>query len=197
VCGVLDARTTGRGQVVDAAMVDGVAQLATLFFSFAAAGSWGPPGTNMLDSGAHFYEVYETADGRYMAVGAMEPQFYAELLRLLGIPSDEAPQWERERWPELKQRFASVFRSRTREAWTEVFELADACTTPVLSFEEATMHPHNVARGTFVEKDGALLPTAAPRFGASSDSHVPEVDAEALATAWGLKEAEIAALNPS
>jgi len=197
VCAVLDARTTGRGQVVDAAMVDGVAQLATPFYGFAAAGSLGPPGTNFLDSGAHFYEVYETADGGHMAVGAIEPQFYGALLRILDIPDSEAPQWDRQRWPELKRRFSAVFRTRTRDEWTAVFELADACTTPVLSLEEATVHPHNVARRTFVERDGAMLPSAAPRFGTSSDDRTPAVDTQALASTWGLDEAELAALDPS
>jgi len=197
VCGVLDARNTGRGQVVDAAMVDGVAQLATLFFGFSSAGSWGPPGTNILDSGAHFYEVYETSDGGYMAVGAIEPQFYAALLEILEIPPGEAPQWDKQRWPELKKRFAAVFRSRTRGEWSEVFEFADACTTPVLSFEEATTHPHNVARRTFVEQGGAMLPSAAPRFDRSSDGPIGELASTALAATWGLDDAEIAALEPA
>ena len=195
VCGVLDARTSGRGRVVDAAMVDGVAQLATLFYGFAAAGSWGPPGTNVLDSGAHFYEVYETADGGHMAVGAIEPQFYAALLQILDIPAGEAPQWDKQVWPELKERFAAVFRTRTRDEWSEVFELADACTTPVLSLEEATRHPHNLARGTFVDHGEAKLPSAAPRFGGSSNGRSREVDVETLAASWGLDDAEMAALE--
>jgi len=185
VCGLLEARRSGRGQVVDAAMVDGVAQLATLFFGFHAAGTWGEPGTNALDSGAPFYEVYETADGGFMAVGAIEPQFYAVLLRLLEIPPAEAPQWDRKAWPALKARFAEVFGSRTRAAWTAVFEAADACTTPVLSLQEAIDHPHPAARGTFRRQAGPDLPQPAPRFSRALP-HVraqPE-DPAAVLAAW-------------
>jgi alpha-methylacyl-CoA racemase len=134
VCGILEARTSGRGQVVDAAMVDGTAVLSTLFHAFRAAGMWNEePGTNLLDSGAHFYEVYETADGGHVAVGALEPQFYAELLRLLELEPADFPQWDRSRWPQFKQRFADVFAARTREEWARRLEAAEACATPVLA----------------------------------------------------------------
>jgi len=185
VCGILEARRSGQGQVVDAAMVDGVAQLATLFFGFQAAGTWGPPGTNVLDSGAHFYDVYETTDGGHMAVGAIEPQFYAELLRILGIDSGDAPQWDRDRWPELKQRFAAIFASRSRDEWTAVFEHADACTTPVLSLAEAVEHSHNVARRTFEQRGSAALPVPAPRFSRTA-SGCP--DTAAILAHWGIAE---------
>ena len=165
VCGILEARSSGEGQVIDAAMVDGAAVLSAVFHGLVSDGSWtDEPGTNVLDSGAHFYEVYETADGGHMAVGSIEPQFYAETLRLLEVDPDEAPQWERERWPELKERFAEIFRGRTLQEWTEVFDGTETCVTPVLGLREATSHPHNVARETFVESDGVLQPAPAPRL---------------------------------
>lgn len=165
VCGILEARSSGRGQVVDAAMVDGVALLSSLIHGLRAAGQWNDePGTNLLDSGAHFYEVYETADGGFIAVGALEPQFYAELLRVLEIDPAEAPQWDRARWPELKERFAAVFKQRTRAEWARVLERAEACATPVLSLREAPAHEHNRHRGTFIERGGIVQPAPAPRF---------------------------------
>src|SRR3954471_3375966 len=165
VCAVLEARRSGRGQVVDAAMVDGASLLATLIHGMHAGGMWSEePGTNLLDSGAHFYEVYETSDGGHMAVGAIEPQFYAELLRLLELDPEDFPQFDRDRWPEFKERFAEIFRTRTRDAWAEIFEPAEACTTPVLGLFEAERHPHNVARNGFVQHDGMKVPTPAPRF---------------------------------
>ena len=188
VSAVLHARGSGRGQVVDAAMVEGASQLATLIHGLHAGGVWSDePGTNMLDSGAHFYNVYATSDGRHLAVGAIEPQFYAELLRLLELPAEELPQWDRERWPEFKARLADVFRTRTRADWTEIFEHADACVTPVLGLFEASRHPHNVARGAFTELDGATVPAPAPRFGATPAGPAPSVaisPAEALER-WG------------
>jgi alpha-methylacyl-CoA racemase len=186
---VLHARGSGHGQVVDAAMVEGASQLATLIHGLHAGGAWSDePGTNMLDSGAHFYEVYETADGGYMSVGALEPQFYAELLRLLDLPAAELPQWDRSHWPEFKARLAEVFRARTRAEWTEIFEHADACVTPVLGLFEAPNHPHNVARGGFTELDSATVPAPAPRFGGTPARTAPSValsPAEALER-WGL-----------
>jgi alpha-methylacyl-CoA racemase len=165
VCGILEARTSGSGQVVDSAMVDGTAVLSTIFHAFRGAGMWSDePGTNVLDSGAPFYEVYETADGGHVAVGALEPQFYAELLRLLELDPDEFPQSDRARWPELKQRFAEVFVTRTRDEWAQLLEPAEACATPVLALHEAPAHRHNAARGTFVEVDGCIQPAPAPRF---------------------------------
>ena len=193
VCGIIEARSSGKGQVVDAAMVDGSALLTTIFHGLRAMGVWNDePGTNILDSGAHFYEVYETSDGGHIAVGALEPQFYAELLSLIGVDPNDAPQWNTERWPELKERFAEIFRSRTRAEWEAVLESADACATPVLGLAEAPKHPHNIARGTFLEHDGVLQPRPAPRFSRTP----PEIaeatasEAEALA-AWGLSEAEL------
>jgi alpha-methylacyl-CoA racemase len=184
VSAVLHARGSGHGQVVDAAMVEGASQLATLIHGLHAGGVWSDEaGTNMLDSGAHFYEVYETADGGFMSVGAIEPQFYGELLRLLDLPAEELPQWDRERWPEFKARLADVFRARTRDEWTGIFEHAEACVTPVLGLFEAPRHPHNIARGGFTELDGATVPAPAPRFGGTPTGPAPSAavsPAEAL-----------------
>ena len=164
-CGIIEARQSGTGQVVDAAMVDGVAVLNTLLYGLRALGMWEDvPGTNMLDSGAPWYEVYETSDGGFVALGALEPQFYAELLRLLEIPMEEMPQWDRSRWPEFKERIASVIATRTRDEWAAILEPAEACATAVYAMHDAPQHPHNVARKNFVERDGILQPSPAPRF---------------------------------
>jgi alpha-methylacyl-CoA racemase len=192
VCGLLEARSSGQGQVVDAAMVDGAAVLMSIFYSLRANGIWrDEPGTNVLDSGAHFYEVYETSDGGHIAVGAIEPQFYAELLRLLELDPGELPQWEMARWPEFKQRFTSIFATRTRDEWAAILEPAEACATPVLTLAEAPVHPHTAARETFIERDGVVQPAPAPRFSRT----VPEISdppepADALA-AWGLTDDQI------
>jgi alpha-methylacyl-CoA racemase len=193
---VYEARSSGQGQVVDAAMVDGSALLATVVHGLRATGHWdGAPGSNLLDSGAHFYEVYATADGGHIAVGAIEPQFYAELLRLMELDPAEAPQWDRGRWPELKQRFAEVFLSRTRDDWAKVLETADACATPVLGLDEGPHHPHNVARRTFVEADGILQPAPAPRFSRTPAAITDPCTSDETLSAWGLADAEIAALR--
>jgi alpha-methylacyl-CoA racemase len=162
---IIEARVSGQGQVVDAAMVEGSALLSTAIHGLSAVGQWSAEaGTNVIDSGAHFYEVYETSDGGHVAVGAIEPQFYAELLRLIELEPGEAPQWDRSRWPELKERFAAVFSTRTRDEWAAVLEPAEACATAVLGLHEAPNHPQNVARGSFVEIDGITQPAPAPRF---------------------------------
>jgi alpha-methylacyl-CoA racemase len=197
VCAILEARTSGRGQVVDAAMVDGTAVLSTLIHAMRGAGVWSDePGTNLLDSGAHFYEVYETADGGHVAVGALEPPFYAELLRLLELDAADHPQWDRARWPELKERFAAVFATRTRAEWAARLESADACATAVLGLGEAPQHPHNVARGTFAEVDGRVQPAPAPRFSRTPGAiSRPVADPEAALAAWGLDPADLGRLR--
>jgi len=196
ICALLEARSSGQGQVIDAAMVDGSALLATATYAMRAARMWdGEPGTNSIDSGSHWYETYETADGEHIAVGALEPQFYAELMRLVGL---DEPQWERARWPELKERLAAVFRTRTRAEWMDILEGSDACATPVLSLEEAPAHPHNVARGTFVEVDGVVQPAPAPRFSRTPGAIRPRPsDAEAAnaLAGWGLEASEIERLR--
>ncbi|MBW8485420.1 CaiB/BaiF CoA transferase family protein [Actinomadura parmotrematis] len=164
---LLESKTSGRGQVVDAAIVDGTAHLSTFIHGFLAGGMWRDErGVNMLDSGAPWYDVYETADGKHVAVGAIEPQFYAELLRGLELDGDESlpAQHEQARWPELRERFAAAFKARTRDEWAEAFLPGDACVAPVLSLEEAAAHPYNTEREVFVEAAGHRQPAPAPRF---------------------------------
>jgi alpha-methylacyl-CoA racemase len=166
--GLLEAQRSGEGQVVDAAMVDGAAVLSTMFWALRAMGAHRDErGTNMLDTGAHFYEVYETADGRHVAVGAIEPQFYAELCRLTGFESDRPDppsHLDRSTWSQRKVAMAELFLTRSRAEWCELLEGADACVAPVLSFAEAPDHPHMRARQTFVEVEGIVQPAPAPRF---------------------------------
>jgi alpha-methylacyl-CoA racemase len=185
---VLEARTSGLGQVVDAAMVDGAALLSTLIHGLRAAGSWSDePGSNLLDSGAHFYEVYVTADGRHVAVGALEPQFYAALLARLELDPADFPQWDGERWPELKARFAEIFGSRTAKEWSDLLEHEDACAMVVLGLGDAPRHPHNIARGTFVERAGMLQPAPAPRFSRTPGGiREDRPNAEEMMRSWGL-----------
>jgi alpha-methylacyl-CoA racemase len=171
VIGILSAlfeRSISRkGQVVDAAMVDGVALLTTLFHGLRAEGLWSDtPGTNLLDLGAGHYNVYETLDGRYITLGSGEPQFYEELLQRLGLAEDGLfrRRDDPSTWPEARRRFAEIFKTKTRDEWCTLLEGTQVCFAPVLSFEEAPKHPHNVARGTFVAVDGVVQPAAAPRF---------------------------------
>jgi alpha-methylacyl-CoA racemase len=167
ICAALvEAQRSGQGQVIDAAMVDGAASLMTMTHMFRAMGIWSDErGTNMLDTGAHFYDVYETADGKYVSIGSIEPQFYAELLRLTGLEGEELPhQQDRTQWPALKERLAAVFRTKTRDEWCELMEGTDVCFAPVLPIAEAVEHPHNVERRTFVEVAGITQPGPAPRF---------------------------------
>lgn len=163
---LMEANRSGRGQVVDAAMTDGTALLSAFTWGMKAMGQWSNHrGENLLDGGAHFYDTYACADGKFIAIGAIEPKFYAELrLRcgLDGVLFDE--QMDTARWPLLKIRLADVFRTRTREEWCEILEGTDACFAPVLDWDEATKHPHNVARDTFVNVDGVVQPAPAPRF---------------------------------
>ncbi len=165
VCGILEARSSGRGQVVDASMVEGSAALMAMFFGARAAGLHREErGTNMLDTGAPFYDVYETKDGRYMAVGPIEPQFFAILRERLGLDAAFGGQLEMARWPEQKEAIAAIFRTKTRDEWSAIFEGTDACVSPVLSMEEAPAHPHNAARKSFVKVGGAVQHAPTPRF---------------------------------
>jgi alpha-methylacyl-CoA racemase len=171
VCGILEAQRSGQGQVVDAAMVDGAASLINMFWGMRAAGVWKPErGTNLLDTGSHFYDVYECSDGNYISIGSIEPQFYAELLEKSGLgQQDDLPaQMDRERWPEMKQRIGDIFKSKSRDEWCAIMEHTDICFAPVLSPEEAVEHPHNKARGTFVEVAGLTQAGPAPRFSRTS-----------------------------
>lgn len=171
VAGVLAAlverQTSGRGQTVDAAMVDGSAFLMSMAYEDRERGSWSDErGTNYLDTGAPWYDVYECADGRHVSVGCIEPQFYAAFLAGIGLDGADLPgQWDRERWPELRERFAAVLRTRSRDEWARVFADTDACVQPVLSMGEAADHPQIRERGSVVREGGRLYPGAAPRFG--------------------------------
>jgi alpha-methylacyl-CoA racemase len=172
VIGILSAlwavRNGAPGQVVDAAIVDGTAHLLAMTHGMLAAGAWvDERGVNRLDGGAPFYSVYATADGRHMAVGALEPQFYAEFLLRLGLDEDPARQHDRAGWKSLRRRIAETFATRTQAEWTEVFSGSDACVAPVLGLREAADHPHIAARGTLVTRDGVLQPAPAPRFSAT------------------------------
>ncbi|MFT0170390.1 CaiB/BaiF CoA transferase family protein [Paraburkholderia mimosarum] len=166
---ILHARNGGAGQVVDAAIVDGTANLATTFFGMQAAGIWRDGrGTNITDSGSHFYDVYECADGKWITIGPIEDKFYLELLRLLAIdPRTLGAQLDESNWPAARALFALKFKSRTREQWTTLLEHSDACFAPVLSWTEAPGHAHLKARGTFIEVDGIVQPAPAPRFSAT------------------------------
>ncbi len=165
------ARATGTGQVVDAAIVDGVSHLATMIHGMLAAGGWQDRrGANLLDGGCPYYGTYETADGRYMAVGALEPQFYEEFLTLLGIEGQAAARKDVTRWGELREQVAARFKTRTRDEWTAVFDGTDACVAPVLSLREAPHHPHLAARGTFTDHGGITQPAPAPRFSTTPTS---------------------------
>jgi alpha-methylacyl-CoA racemase len=197
-CGIIEARTSGAGQVIDAAMVDGTAVLTTFMHGMMAMGAWTDErGVNLLDTGAHFYEVYECADGKFLSVGAIEPQFYAELLTRTGLSDDPdfAKQNDRSMWPALKERLAVVIRAKTRDEWAEIFDGTDACVAPVLSLGEATTHSHTVARSTFVENDGVMQPAPAPRFSRTPGtiqrppSHPGQHTDEVLAE-WGVADAD-------
>ncbi len=199
---LVEAGRSGEGQVVDVAMLDGAASLTTMLHSHRALGAWRDErGVNILDSGAPFYEVYETKDGGYFAVGAIEPQFYAALVRGLGLdPADLSAQMDRSQWRATKERFAAVFKSRTRDEWSEVFDGVDACATPVLSPAEAPAHPHVAARGTFSTLGGVDQPAPAPRFtrtpGApSAGTYLTGEEADAALGAWGLDGPTLAKLR--
>ncbi len=188
-----ESRRSGQGQVVDAAMTDGAASLMSIFYGLRQAGAWpGARGDNMLDGGAPYYQVYETADGQYVSVGAIEARFYAELLAGLGLDPATLPQQnDRSQWPAMRARFAAIFRARSRAEWVETLQHRDCCFAPVLSLDEAPHHPHNVARGTFQTLDGVVQPGPAPRFSRTPGAlrrHAPErgEDGEAILRDWGL-----------
>ncbi len=201
---LLEVRTSGKGQVIDAAMVDGAASLMTMTWSFRAMGMWSDErGTNMLDTGAHFYDTYETADGKYVSIGSIEPQFYRELLRLTGLEGEELPhQQDKAQWPALKERLAAIFREKTRDEWCALMEGTDVCFAPVLAMAEAPLHPHIAERGTFTEVAGVTQPAPVPRFSrtpgaierppAHAGQHTDEVLAD-----WGLDTDRVARLRAS
>ncbi|MFA5631297.1 MAG: CaiB/BaiF CoA-transferase family protein [Porticoccaceae bacterium] len=204
VCALLEAKTSGQGQVVDAAMTEGSAIMASTIYGLRAAGMWKDErGVNMLDSGAPYYEVYETSDGGYMAVGAMESQFYALLLEGLGLdPADLPKQMDTKAWPQMKEKFAAIFKSRTRDEWTRIFDGKDACVTPVLSLTEAAAHPHNVQRGAYMDDDGILQAAPAPQFSRTKPEITlppPEVGehTDTVLAEYGFGADEVASLKGS
>jgi len=200
---LVEAGRSGEGQVVDAAMVDGSAVLTTMFHAFRAMGIWEDArGSNLLDTGAHFYDVYETADGRYVSIGSIEPQFYAELLEHTGLAGEEDLPWQHDKvkWPALKERMAEIFRGKTRDEWCEIMEGTDVCFAPVLSLAEAPQHPHNVHRETFTESHGVVQPSPAPRFSRTPGeiqcppAHAGQHTDEVL-SAWGVPDKRVAELR--
>ena len=201
-CALLERERTGKGQVIDASMTEGAALLATLIYAQKAMGWWSSErGANLLDSGAHFYEVYDTKDGRYIAVGAIEPQFYQLLLRGLGLEAANTPaQMDRSHWPAMKQKLADIFRTRTRDEWTQVFVGSDACVSPVLTPDEAARHPQALSRRSFTTSCGVAHPAAVPRMsggGANAVQPPPrsgEHSVQVLASC-GFGDAEISLLQ--
>jgi len=203
-CGLIEAQRSGKGQIVDAAMVDGAASLMTIFFALHAAGHFSVKrGENVLDSGAFFYDVYECADGKYVSLAAIEDKFLAEFLERMEIdPKEMPPKMEKARWPEAKAKLAARFRTRTREEWCRLLEGSDACFAPVLTLEEAPNHPHNMARGTFVEVDGIVQPGPAPRFSRTPAAQpmppeAPGARGNASLARWGFSAGEIEGLTRS
>jgi alpha-methylacyl-CoA racemase len=206
VCALLEAQRSGTGQVVDTAMVDGAAVLMSMFWAFRTIGMFdeNAPGTNLLDTGAHFYDVFECSDGKYISLGSIEPQFYAELMRLTGLEGDDefARQMDKSMWPHLKDRLQALFVTKTRDEWCALMEHTDVCFAPVLTMGEAAQHPHNVARGTFIEVAGVTQPRPAPRFSrttpevVSAPAHAGQHSRAVLAD-WGIAADRIDALVAS
>lgn len=204
VAALLEAQKSGKGQVIDVAMIDGASSLMAAIYGLRAAGRWTDVrGENILDTGAHYYDVYETSDGKYISIGSIEPKFYAELLRLSGLQQEELPrQNDRPAWPALKDQVAKIFKTKTREEWCKIMEGSEVCFAPVLSMQEAPNHPHNRQRGTFVEVDGVVQPAPAPRFSRtpSAIQRPPAVPGEHTDEAlrdWGLSAAELSQLHSS
>ncbi|GHE41632.1 CoA transferase [Streptosporangium violaceochromogenes] len=187
---LVERERTGVGRVIDAAMLDGAAALFAMFYQDAVSGSWGPRGTNLLDTGAPMYDTYETADGGFLAVGALESRFWEEMVARMGL-RDLPDRDDRSRWPALRERLAEAFRSRTRAEWEAVFDGSDACVAPVLEAAEAVRHPHNRARGVFVEVDGTRQPAPAPRLLGVPDQDLSPATRLTDLSSWGLSgEAE-------
>jgi len=204
VAGILEAQKSGKGQVIDVAMIDGASSLMAAIYGLRAAGRWTDErGENILDTGSHYYDVYETSDGKYISIGSIEPKFYTELLRLSGLQNEELPrQNDRPAWPALKDQVAKIFKTKTREEWCKIMEGSEVCFAPVLNMQEAPSHPHNRQRGTFVEVDGVVQPAPAPRFSRtpSAIQRPPAVPGEHTDEAlrdWGLSATELSQLHSS
>lgn len=198
---MLESQKSGKGQVVDAAMTDGSAILMAMFNSMHAMGAWSPErGVNLLDTGAHFYEVYETKDGKYISIGSIEPQFYALLVQLAELPEEFLNQHDSSQWDNLKVKLEEIFKQKTRDEWCELMEGTDVCFAPVLDFLEAQSHPHNVARKTYVEVDGMMQPAPAPRFSRTESeikfgSRINGVDTQDVLKDWGFSEDDVSSLK--
>jgi len=204
VCALLEAQKSGKGQVVDAAMVDGAASLMAMFYTMGAGGAFkAERGTNLLDGGAHFYDTYETKDGKYICIGSIEPQFYALLVEKAGLDAKRfSAQMDASRWPGYKQELTEVFKSKTQAQWCTLMEGTDVCFAPVLSIFDAPAHPHNKARNTFVEVDGVVQPAPSPRFSRTTaeiahGARAPGVDTEAVLLDSGFSSDEVATLRSS
>lgn len=200
----IEAQTSGKGQVVDAAMIDGASNLMTAIYGMKAAGRWKQErGTNILDTGAHFYDVYETSDGKHVSIGSIEKKFYAELKERVGMAPDAMPeQMNPAKWPEYKAELGAIIRSKTRDEWVDIMEGTDVCFAPVLDMDEAPKHSHNTARDTFVDIDGVVQPNAAPRFSRTPNG-VPTVapnpgdHTDEILSEWGFGGDEVQALKDS
>lgn len=199
---LLEARQSGKGQVVDAAMTDGSAVLMAMFHSLQAMGMWkSKRGYNFLDSGAHFYDVYETQDGKYVSIGSIEPQFYALLLEKAQLdPQVFGNQNNPALWPDLKDKLAAVFKTKTQDQWCELMEGSDVCFAPVLDFNEAATHPHNAARQTYIEVDGMTQPAPAPRFSRTASqvqfgSRPHGADTQQVLSDWGFSDTDLDSLK--
>ncbi len=204
VCALLEAQKSGKGQVVDAAMVDGAATLMAMFFTMQAAGAFKMErGTNLLDGGAHFYGTYETKDGKYISLGSIEPQFYALLVEKAGLDADRfSAQMDPSQWPAFKTELTEVFKTKTRDEWREIMEGTDVCFAPVVALDEVHEHPHNIARNAFLEIEGVIQPAPAPRFSRSDvsvshGSRLPGEDSIDVLAEAGLAEADIQSLLDS
>jgi alpha-methylacyl-CoA racemase len=202
MCAAWEAKSSGKGQVVDAAMTDGAALLGAMMYGLRAFGSWSDAReANLLDGGAPFYDCYACADGKFISIGAIEPQFYAQLLEMCGVEDTQfRKQWRQADWPELKRKFAGLFATRTRDDWCALLEGTDVCFAPVLDMAEAPRHPHNAARATFVERDGVTQPAPAPRFsrteaGIGRPASSPGQDGAAVLKDWGWNAASVEALR--
>lgn len=200
-CALVESGRSGQGQVIDAAMIDGSASLMTMIWGLAAMGLWGERGTNALDTGAPFYDTYETADGKFIALGSLEPQFYAELLQRTGLASEGLPpQMDQAEWPQWRERFTTLFKSKTRDEWCTVLEMTDVCFAPVLTMAEAAKHPQLQARQTIVTEFGVQQPAPSPRFSRTPGAiqrppawpgeHTDDVLAD-----WGFESGDIAKLR--
>jgi alpha-methylacyl-CoA racemase len=204
VCAMLEAQKSGKGQVVDTAMVDGAAILMGMFFTMMGVGAYSMErGTNLLDGGAHFYGTYETKDGKYISLGSIEPQFYALLVEKAGLDADRfSAQMDGGKWDEFKAELTEVFKTKTRDEWRELMEGTDVCFAPVLALDEVHEHPHNVARNSFLEIDGIVQPAPAPRFSRSepatpTGSRLPGQDSRAVLQDAGFSDAEIESMISS